>query len=78
LQVDTLLLGRFLSDRAQDAAVTIEQQRAAVKAGLAIYRECQTFAFLPYQLLFSVTLVRAARRRGRRPPRVAPRVRLWR
>jgi stage V sporulation protein B len=57
LQVDTLLLGRFLSDRAQDAAVTIEQQRAAVKAGLAIYRECQTFAFLPYQLLFSVTLV---------------------
>ncbi|MCL2447938.1 MAG: lipopolysaccharide biosynthesis protein, partial [Polyangiaceae bacterium] len=29
----------------------------AVKGWLAIYRECQTFAFLPYQLLFSVTLV---------------------
>jgi stage V sporulation protein B len=28
-----------------------------VKQWLAIYKECQTFAFLPYQLLFSVTLV---------------------
>jgi stage V sporulation protein B len=28
-----------------------------VKEGIAIYRECQTFAFLPYQLLFSITLI---------------------
>ncbi len=31
--------------------------RDAVKSWIAIYKECQTFAFLPYQLLFSVTLV---------------------
>jgi stage V sporulation protein B len=55
--VDTLLLGRFLSDRVQDAAATVELQRTAVKASLAVYRQCQTFAFLPYQLLFSITLV---------------------
>jgi stage V sporulation protein B len=32
-------------------------QRDAVTRWVAIYRECQTFAFLPYQLLFSVTLI---------------------
>jgi stage V sporulation protein B len=34
-----------------------DAQRRAVEQWLAIYKECQTFAFLPYQLLFSVTLI---------------------
>jgi stage V sporulation protein B len=56
LQVDIGLLGRFLSqtaDVSQPAAVA----REIVKSWVAIYKECQTFAFLPYQLLFSITLV---------------------
>jgi stage V sporulation protein B len=55
LQIDIALLGRFLSQSA--ATIDGETQREAVKAWVAIYKECQTFAFLPYQLLFSVTLV---------------------
>jgi stage V sporulation protein B len=60
LQIDIALLGRFLSDTAGAAAgvgADPEAQRSAVKAWIAIYKECQTFAFLPYQLLFSVTLI---------------------
>lgn len=49
MQVDIALLGRFLSESAM--------AREDVKSWVAIYKECQTFAFLPYQLLFSVTLV---------------------
>lgn len=54
LQADIALLGRFLS---LSADPTSSSARDAVKSSLAIYKECQTFAFLPYQLLFSVTLV---------------------
>ncbi len=57
MQVDIGLLGRFLSESAATAAAAPDAQREAVKAWVAVYKECQTFAFLPYQLLFSVTLV---------------------
>jgi stage V sporulation protein B len=57
MQIDLALLGRFLSDGAAAAGLAVDAQREAVKPWLAIYKECQTFAFLPYQLLFSVTLV---------------------
>jgi stage V sporulation protein B len=56
LQMDIALLGRFLSQSAA-AGLDAAAQREAVKAWIAIYKECQTFAFLPYQLLFSVTLI---------------------
>ena len=55
LQMDIALLGRFLSQSAQ--ALNTDAPRDAVKTWVAIYKECQTFAFLPYQLLFSVTLI---------------------
>jgi stage V sporulation protein B len=57
MQIDIALLGRFLSERALTAGLAEGAQRAAVQEWLAIYKECQTFAFLPYQLLFSITLV---------------------
>ena len=57
MQIDILLLGRFLSEGAASAGIAGDAQREAVKQWLAIYKECQTFAFLPYQLLFSVTLI---------------------
>jgi stage V sporulation protein B len=56
LQMDIALLGRFLS-QSVSAGLDVTAQREAVKAWVAIYKECQTFAFLPYQLLFSVTLI---------------------
>jgi stage V sporulation protein B len=60
MQVDLALLGRFLSDAGAAAAgggLDADAQRALVKQWVGIYRECQTFAFLPYQLLFSITLI---------------------
>jgi stage V sporulation protein B len=62
LQIDILLLGHFLSETALRGASALagadaDTRRTAVKAWIAIYKECQTFAFLPYQLLFSVTLI---------------------
>jgi stage V sporulation protein B len=57
MQIDIGLLGRFLSDGAAGTGLAGPAQREAVKRWLAIYKECQTFAFLPYQLLFSVTLI---------------------
>jgi stage V sporulation protein B len=57
LQIDIALLGRFLSEASTGSGLGGEAQRAAVKQWVAIYKECQTFAFLPYQLLFSVTLI---------------------
>jgi stage V sporulation protein B len=57
MQIDIALLGRFLSEGAAAGGLAGEAQRATVKQWVAIYKECQTFAFLPYQLLFSITLV---------------------
>lgn len=57
MQIDIALLGRFLSNAAHASGLSVDAQRDAVKQWLAIYKECQTFAFLPYQLLFSVTLI---------------------
>ncbi len=57
MQIDIALLGRFLSEAAASQGLAAEARREAVKQWLAIYKECQTFAFLPYQLLFSITLV---------------------
>ncbi len=57
LQIDIFLLGRFLGERALTLGLREGAGRATVKEWLAIYKECQTFAFLPYQLLFSITLI---------------------
>ncbi|MGD0675588.1 MAG: oligosaccharide flippase family protein, partial [Polyangiaceae bacterium] len=57
LQIDIALLGRFLSERAASAGAWTADSRDTVKSWIAIYKECQTFAFLPYQLLFSITLI---------------------
>jgi stage V sporulation protein B len=56
-QMDMALLGRFLGGSAAAEELAGGALRESVKSWMAIYRECQTFAFLPYQLLFSITLV---------------------
>jgi stage V sporulation protein B len=57
MQIDIALLGRFLSRAPAALGPEADAHRDAVKTWIATYKECQTFAFLPYQLLFSVTLV---------------------
>jgi stage V sporulation protein B len=66
MQADIILLGRYLSlsaPAALDAASTATATKvaltptAAANEWVAVYRACQLFAFLPYQMLFSVTQV---------------------
>jgi stage V sporulation protein B len=57
LVTDIALLGRFLGTSASATGLEEAAARDAVVKSLAIYKECQTFAFLPYQLLFAITLV---------------------
>jgi stage V sporulation protein B len=55
MQIDITVLGRFLSKGALVAALMDPAKAADEWVG--VYRACQLFAFLPYQLLFSVTQV---------------------
>ncbi len=55
MQIDITLLGRFLSQGAiagSDTAAT-----ALADEWVAVYRACQLFSFLPYQLLMSITQI---------------------
>jgi stage V sporulation protein B len=55
MQVDILTLGHFLSTAA--ARETIASGGKAANEWVGVYRGCQLFAFLPYQLLVSLTQV---------------------
>jgi stage V sporulation protein B len=67
MQADIILLGHYISAPAAMAAATAarDMSDAAPVAAtarsadewVAVYRACQLFAFLPYQMLFSVTQV---------------------
>jgi stage V sporulation protein B len=66
MQSDLTLVGRFLSVRAHlecgpvahdVLAACMEAADKSANEWVAVYRACQLFAFLPYQLLFSVTQV---------------------
>ncbi|HVJ94872.1 MAG TPA: oligosaccharide flippase family protein, partial [Labilithrix sp.] len=63
MQSDIFMLGRYLSLAAAQTpqpltpgGIVADPARAA-NEWVAVYRACQLFAFLPYQLLFSVTQV---------------------
>lgn len=63
MQADIFLLGRYLSLAAAEApspmtpgGIVADASQAA-NEWVAVYRACQLFAFLPYQLLFAVTQV---------------------
>ncbi len=55
MQADILMLGRFLSISAVSEGVATPE--VAANEWVGVYRACQLFAFLPYQLLFSITQV---------------------
>lgn len=63
MQADIFMLGRYLSltslaipSPTTPGGVIVDPAQAA-NEWVAVYRACQLFAFLPYQLLFSVTQV---------------------
>jgi stage V sporulation protein B len=63
MQADIFMLGRYVSLSAAQSPLPLtpggipaDPARAA-NEWIAVYRACQLFAFLPYQLLFSVTQV---------------------
>ncbi len=63
MQADIFMLGRYLSIGAASTPMPLTpggraaDPATAANEWLAVYRACQLFAFLPYQLLFSVTQV---------------------
>jgi stage V sporulation protein B len=63
MQADIFMLGRYLSVSASQLASPltpsgiVAEPAIAANEWVAVYRACQLFAFLPYQLLFSVTQV---------------------
>ncbi len=81
MQADIFMLGRYVSLSARQTSVgdvalaltpanVLTDPARAANEWIAVYRACQLFAFLPYQLLFSVTqvlfpmLARAKREEG--------------
>ena len=57
LQSDITLLGYFASGTAANAGLAGAEAIAAADRSVGIYKACQLFAFLPYQLLVSVTFI---------------------
>lgn len=57
MQADIILLGRYLSLSAPASGTSLLTPQQAANEWVAVYRACQLFAFLPYQMLFSVTQV---------------------
>lgn len=57
MQVDISLLGRFANEAALAAGLSGPAAAGAADRSVAIYRACQLFSFLPYQLLFAITFI---------------------
>jgi stage V sporulation protein B len=57
MQLDIMLLGRFLAEAAHTTGLAGDAAEKAADEWVGAYRACQLFAFLPYQLLLSLTQV---------------------
>ncbi len=57
MQADITLLGYFSSRAAAAAGLAGADAVAAADRSVAVYRACQLFSFLPYQLLFAITFI---------------------
>lgn len=57
MQADLTLVGRFLSDGALATGADPVSARIDADEWVGVYRACQLFAFLPYQLVLSVAQV---------------------
>ncbi|WP_394832575.1 lipopolysaccharide biosynthesis protein [Pendulispora rubella] len=57
MQADIAVLGRFLSSGALDSGLTGAAAASSSDEWVAVYRFCQFFAFLPYQLVLSIAQI---------------------
>lgn len=57
MQVDLILVGRFLAQGAVASGLSGDAARIGADEWVGVYRACQLFAFLPYQLVLSVAQV---------------------
>jgi stage V sporulation protein B len=57
MQGDITVLGRFASKLVETQGLAGEAAREAADKIVGVYKACQLFAFLPYQLLISVTFI---------------------
>lgn len=57
MQSDIWLLGMFASRSAEAAGLVGAEVSRAADRSAAIYKACQLFSFLPYQLLLSITFI---------------------
>jgi stage V sporulation protein B len=57
MQADITILGRYLSEGAARAELTGDIARQRADEWVGVYRACQLFAFLPYQLVISVAQI---------------------
>ena len=57
MQIDITLLGRFLSFGALHTGLAPSEATRSADEWVAVYRFSQFFAFLPYQLVFSITQI---------------------
>jgi stage V sporulation protein B len=57
MQIDITLLGYFASEATAKAGLVGDVATATADRSVAIYRACQLFSFLPYQLLVSITFI---------------------
>jgi stage V sporulation protein B len=57
MQQDTILLGRFLAEGAVASGLTGQVASDRADEWVGVYRACQLFAFLPYQLLLALTQI---------------------
>lgn len=57
MQQDTILLGRFLSEGASQVGMIGKTASDTADEWVGVYRACQLFAFLPYQLLLALTQI---------------------
>lgn len=57
MQIDIWFLGHYLSGSAEAAGLADDAAQTAADEWVGVYRACQLFAFLPYQLIVSITQI---------------------
>lgn len=57
MQIDISLLGYLATSTAEASGLTAAEAAAAADRSAGIYKACQLFSFLPYQLLVTITFI---------------------
>ncbi|MCL2825167.1 MAG: oligosaccharide flippase family protein [Polyangiaceae bacterium] len=57
MQSDIIILGHFASKLAATQLISVETAREVADKIVGVYRPCQVFAFLPFQMLITLTFI---------------------